>query len=113
MNIFLAIMISHHGTLQKDMYYAYEQSGHPSFSPDGEHIVFDRYPDGKRIAAVMLADDNANESSVHIMARVFAPFKYDNDTRCDLHPRWSRDGKKICFDAVFEGSRGLYYVEGK
>ena len=84
--------------------------GHPSFSPDGEHIVFDRYPDGKRIAAVMLADDDANESSVHIMARVFAPFKYDNDTRCDLHPRWSRDGKKICFDAIFEGGRGLYYV---
>ena len=45
-----------------------------------------------------------------VIARVFAPFKYDNDTRCDLHPRWSRDGKKVCFDSVFEGHRGLYVV---
>ncbi len=85
--------------------------GHPSFSPDGNKIVFDRYPDGRRIATVMVADDNPNESAIEIKAKVFAPFKYDNDTRCDLHPRWSRDGKKICFDAVFEECRGLYYCK--
>jgi hypothetical protein len=22
------------------------------------------------------------------------------DLRCDLHPRWSRDGRQICFDAL-------------
>lgn len=47
---------------------------------------------------------------------MFAPFKYDNDTRCDLHPRWNHAGNKICFDSVFEGHRGLYTVsipEGK
>jgi len=47
---------------------------------------------------------------VNVVARVFAPFKYDNDTRCDLHPRWSRDGKMVCFDSIFEGKRGLYAV---
>ena len=45
-----------------------------------------------------------------VIAKVFAPFKYDNDTRCDLHPRWRQDGKAICFDSVFEGHRGLYIV---
>ena len=45
------------------------------------------------------------------ITKVFSPFKYDNDTRCDLHPRWNRKGDMICFDSVFEGHRGLYIVK--
>ncbi len=105
--------------LMKDKTQEYEQfwpgidyDGHPSYSPDGSKIVFDRYPDKARIAAVMLsAANNQNAAQVTTLAKVFAPFKYDNDTRCDLHPRWSRDGKKIAFDGAFEGHRGLYVVD--
>ena len=98
-------------------YYRYWSSvdydGHPSFSPNEEKIVFDRYPDGKRIASIMVADNKMDESAISTIVKLFTPFKYDNDTRCDLHPRWSRDGEKICFDAVFEGTRGLYEVKVK
>ena len=86
--------------------------GHPSYCPtDNSLVVFDTYPSRSRIQEVKLGRDNDTKGgSVKVIAKVFSPFKYDNDTRCDLHPRWSRDGKKVCFDSVFEGHRGLYVV---
>lgn len=93
----------------------YTNDGHPSYSPvDNTLVVTDSYPNRARIAEIKLIKDTDVEAKdARVIARVFAPFRYDNDTRCDLHPRWSRDGKKICFDSVFEGHRGLYYVEVK
>ncbi len=89
-----------------------DNDGHPSYCPtDNTLVVFDTYPSRTRIQEVKLGRDNDTEGhSVKTIARVFSPFKYDNNTRCDLHPRWSRDGKKICFDSVFEGHRGLYVI---
>ena len=86
--------------------------GHPSYSPDRELVVTDTYPDRARLAEIkILNDKDITAKNMKILARVFAPFKYDNDTRCDLHPRWSRDGRYICFDSAFEGHRGLYLVK--
>lgn len=89
--------------------------GHPSYSPvDDEIVVFDSYPDKRRVQEIKIASDTDVEGkSIKTIAKVFSPFKYDNDTRCDLHPRWSRDGKKVCFDGTFEGHRGLYVVNIK
>lgn len=84
--------------------------GHPSFSPDRKLIVTDTYPNRSRIACVKLMDGDVRKREVNTIAKVFAPFKYDNDTRCDLHPRWNREGNKICFDSIFEGHRGLYTI---
>lgn len=87
--------------------------GHPSYCPtDNSLVVFDTYPSRSRVQEVKICRDTDIEGkNLKVIARVFSPFKYDNDTRCDLHPRWSRDGKKVCFDSVFEGHRGLYVVE--
>lgn len=86
--------------------------GHPSYSPDRSLIVTDTYPDRARVAEIKLMDGtNEKKTDVRVIARVFAPFKYDNDTRCDLHPRWNHKGDTICFDSIFEGHRGLYMVE--
>src|SRR5699024_5053098 len=83
--------------------------GHPSYSPDGSMVVTDTYPDRARVARVYCIKNN----KINEMAKVFASFKYDNDVRCDLHPRWDRKGNKICIDSVFEGKRGLYIVNLK
>lgn len=90
-----------------------DNDGHPSYCPtDKSLVVTDSYPNRARVATLrLLKDTDAKAEQMKIIAKVFAPFKYDNDTRCDLHPRWSRDGKKICFDSVFEGKRGLYIVD--
>ena len=89
--------------------------GHPSYCPVNNHfVVFDTYPSRSRIQEIKVGlDTDTTGDSVKILARVFSPFKYDNDTRCDLHPRWRQDGKAICFDSVFEGHRGLYIVNLK
>lgn len=87
--------------------------GHPSYSPNREFVVTDTYPNRTRIAEVKIMDGNEKNNHIKIIAKVFAPFKYDNDTRCDLHPRWNRKGDEICFDSVFEGKRGLYSIKIK
>ena len=90
----------------------YSNDGHPSYSPDRRLVVTDSYPNRARVADIkVLRDTDIEAQEAQVVARVFAPFKYDNDTRCDLHPRWSPDGKEICFDSVFEGHRGLYTVK--
>lgn len=98
----------------KSMSYTHEwkflsADGHPSYSPDGLNVVTDTYPNAKRMSTIRVLTDVAS----YVVAKVFAPFKYDNDTRCDLHPRWSRDSSKICFDSCFEGHRGVYEIDLK
>lgn len=87
--------------------------GHPSYSPtDNNLLVTDSYPNRARVADIkLLRDSDPEGKDMKVIARVFAPFKYDNDTRCDLHPRWRQDGKAVCFDSIFEGHRGLYIVK--
>lgn len=89
----------------------FSNDGHPSYSPDKKLIVTDSYPNRARLASINLMDGNETQKESKTIAKVFAPFKYDNETRCDLHPRWNHTGNKICFDSVFEGHRGLYVVD--
>ena len=86
-----------------------KNDGHPSYHPNNNMVVIDSYPNRARVQEIkVIKDSDIDAKEQHVLARVFSPFKYDNDTRCDLHPRWSRDGEQVCFDAVFEGHRGLY-----
>lgn len=91
----------------------FSNDGHPSYNPDNSLVVTDSYPNRARIASINIMNSNENITENTTVARVFAPFKYDNDTRCDLHPRWNHKGDKICFDSVFEGHRGLYVINLK
>lgn len=83
--------------------------GHPSYSPNTNMVVTDTYPNRKRIAKLFILKENR----IKLLSKFFAPFRYDNEVRCDLHPKWDRSGNKVCVDAVFEGKRAMYVVNVK
>ncbi|MGI6239614.1 MAG: glycosyltransferase [Christensenellales bacterium] len=78
------------------------RDGH--MSVHGELAVTDTYPDKRRMQRVYLMTG----ARVDEIARVYAPFAYDGDVRCDLHPRFDRAGTRVMIDATFEGRRALY-----
>jgi len=39
------------------------------------------------------------------------PENITSDWRCDLHPRWSRNGRQVSFDSVHEGNRQIYIAD--
>ncbi len=84
---------------------SFTSDGHPQFSPDGRWLLTDTYPDRFRIQRLILYDLQRNQR--HDLAKVKEPFEFDDDLRCDLHPRWNRAGTIICFDSAHPGQRSL------
>ena len=83
--------------------------GHCSYSPNGRWLLTDTYPDAERMRTLILyrlADGRRID-----LGRFFAPQELDGEIRCDLHPRWSRDGRQVCIDSVHEGSRQMYVLD--
>ena len=83
--------------------------GHCSYSPDREWILTDTYPDRERMRTLLLY--HPEEKRRIDIGRFFAPPELDGEIRCDLHPRWSRDGRQICFDSVHAGERQMYLLD--
>lgn len=86
-----------------------KRDGHCSFSHDEKRIVTDTYPDFKRLCSLYIYDYETR--TIERVARLFSPFKYDNDVRCDLHPRWNWSHDKICVDSTHEGKREMYIID--
>lgn len=74
--------------------------GHCSFAPDAEWIVSDESDSSKLEKRLLLYNLRTGERSVVGAFPMFRKEFLSGDLRCDLHPRWSRDGKEICFDAL-------------
>lgn len=83
--------------------------GHPSVSPDKAWIVTDTYPD-RRFQQYLLLYHTGRGQSV-VAGRFLHSPRYYGVTRCDLHPRWSRDGQYISFDSVWNGTRRSYILD--
>lgn len=85
------------------------EDGHPSLSKCGRWLLTDTYPSRDRMSSLIIYDRQLDKS--YIIGRFFNPLAYHGERRCDLHPRWSEDGKSISFDSVHEGIRRMYTVK--
>ena len=83
--------------------------GHPSASPQGRWVVTDTYPAERRMSRLLLFDTDRAESVT--VGRFFAPWAFDGPVRCDLHPRWSPDGKWVSVDSVHPRRRGMFLID--
>jgi hypothetical protein len=87
-----------------------DSDGHCSYSPDRRWILNDTYPDpadGCRRLMLIRVDD----FYIIDIGRYYGPLPQQVENRCDLHPRWSRDGRQICIDSVHEGRRAMYTLD--
>ena len=85
------------------------RDGHCSYSPDRKWVLVDTYPDKQRRQHLMLYRP-ADNRLIEIGAYPANP-ALSGASRCDLHPRWNRDGAQVCFDGSHEPTRQMYVVD--
>ena len=87
-----------------------KQDGHCTYSPDGKWVLTDTYPDRERMQTQMLF--RVADSKLVILGKFYLPPKQKGEIRCDLHARWSRNGKYICIDSMhLSNQRQLYLLD--
>ena len=82
------------------------KNGHPT--PWGDWIVVDGYPDLDRMQRLHAYNQKTKEYL--LLAEFFHDLGHQNYNRCDLHPRFTSDGKAVYVDTLFSGSRQLCKV---
>jgi glycosyltransferase involved in cell wall biosynthesis len=85
------------------------EDGHPSYSPCSRYILTDTYANSARQRRLIIYD--TQKDTAHVIGAFYAPFRYSGETRCDLHPRWKQNGKEICIDSAYEGTRQVYILD--
>lgn len=85
--------------------------GHLIFSPDGQWLLADTYPDASGFQRLALVKRSSGELRELGRFGHFQPAGTSVDVRCDLHPRWSQDGELITVDSIHEGPRSVFLLE--
>lgn len=81
--------------------------GHLSFSPAGNWMLTDSYPDHYFEQSLLLFSDSGE---VKQLGRYRPELRYFGDFRCDLHPRWDAYGRTVIFDSAHQGGRAMYQI---
>lgn len=84
-------------------------NGHFTFSPDRKWLLTDSPPDADGERSILLY-----EWATGRLAEVcrFRPQPLEHfELRCDPHPRWHPDGRRVCLDSDHDGGRQMYLVD--
>lgn len=81
--------------------------GHPHIH--GDIMITDTYPNKSRMKELLVYNFKTNQ--IEVIGEFFESFEYYGESRCDLHPRISSDGKYYFFDSVHSGKRHLYMMK--
>lgn len=87
----------------------FNQDIHCSYSPDRAFIIGDGYADAENYRPLFLYHIATGRGM--LLGQFYASDLGDFDIRSDLHCRWMHDGKRITFDSIHEGFRGLYTMD--
>ncbi|KAG1529351.1 hypothetical protein G6F51_014171 [Rhizopus arrhizus] len=82
-----------------------------SFSPaDSRWLLSDTYPDAATHERILFIYD-MRTGQRPALGSFYADPGLSKENRCDLHPRWSRDGTQVCIDSVHESERQMYVLD--
>ncbi len=85
-------------------------NGHCVYLPGNRWILNDTYPDRERIQHPYLYDTQTGKR--HPIGHFHAPPPYAGEWRCDLHPRFSPDGRTVVIDSAHGGNgRQMYRID--
>jgi hypothetical protein len=85
------------------------QDGHMTYSPDGQWVLTDTYPDPKtRMQKLLLY--RPRDGKLVTLGLFYSPPSAAGEIRCDLHPRWNRDGTQVTVDSMCDGERRQIYL---
>jgi hypothetical protein len=87
-----------------------DQDGHCSYSPDRRWVLNDTYPDKERRMQTLMLFRPKDSKRIDV-GKYHLPLRYQGEYRCDLHPRFNRDGTQVCFDSGHEETRQIYVVD--
>ena len=106
---FYLIQDNANGSVDRFAYGQLTTDGHCSISPDGKWVLTDGYTDSKNRLPLFLYD--ICEKELIEIGRFPTPKVLEGPLRVDLHPRFNRDGTKVCIDSAMDGTRQIYVVD--
>ena len=86
------------------------ENGHMTYSPNEKWLLSDTYPDEKNNQRILFLY-NIETGFRYDIGSFYADPNLGKINRCDLHPRWNKNGTKVCIDSVHENERQMYIVD--